>query len=87
MLMVVEGKASLYATGGTLCKGTAGEEAGMQMIHLTCPSGKTERTTGMVDSVSSSSLVVTWTGSVGKETYTKAEGGALPSGVPTGALG
>ncbi|MET8981771.1 hypothetical protein ABZX85_39885 [Streptomyces sp. NPDC004539] len=87
VLMVEGGKASLYATGGTVCNGTAGEEAGMQMIHLTCLAGKKDRTTGMVDSVDAEKLVVTWTGSVGKETYTKADGAVLPSGVPTGALG
>ncbi|MEX3100436.1 MULTISPECIES: hypothetical protein [unclassified Streptomyces] len=87
VLMIEGGKASLYATGGTVCNGTAGEEAGMRMIHLTCPTGKKDRTTGMVDSVDAEKLVVTWTGSVGKETYTKADGSVLPSGVPTGGLG
>ncbi|GAQ54724.1 hypothetical protein a10_04539 [Streptomyces acidiscabies] len=85
--MVEGGKATLYATGGTVCNGTAGEEAGMRMIHLTCLTGNKDRTTGMVDSVDAEKLVVTWTGSVGKETYTKADGSVLPSGVPTGGLG
>ncbi|WP_234330198.1 hypothetical protein [Streptomyces acidiscabies] len=87
VLMVEGGKATLYATGGTVCNGTAGDEAGMRMIHLTCLTGNKDRTTGMVDSVDAEKLVVTWTGSVGKETYTKADGSVLPSGVPTGGLG
>ncbi|UXY32684.1 hypothetical protein [Streptomyces sp. HUAS TT20] len=86
--LVVTGKqAGLFATGGTVCTGTAGEEAGMQMIHLTCTDGSKDRGTGMVDSVSKASMQVTWSGKVGKETYTKAEGGKLPSGLPTGNLG
>ncbi|NUP38596.1 MAG: hypothetical protein HOY76_16650 [Streptomyces sp.] len=86
--LVVTGKqAGLFSTGGSVCSGTAGKEAGMQMIHLTCTKGGKERTTGMVDSVSKSSLKITWSGSVGKETYTRAEGGTLPSGLPTANLG
>jgi len=81
--MVEGGKASLYATGGTVCNGTA--EGGA--IRLTCLAGKKDRTSGTVESVDAGKLVVTWAGSVGKETYTKADGGALPSGVPTGGLG
>jgi hypothetical protein len=86
--LVVNGKqAGLFSTGGTVCSGTAGKEAGMEMIHLTCANGDKGRATGMVDSVSKSSLRITWSGSVGKETYTKAEGGTLPSGLPTASLG
>lgn len=86
--LVVTGKqAGLFATGGTVCTGTAGEEAGMQMIHLTCTDGSKDRGTGMVDSLSKTSMQVTWSGKAGKETYTKAEGGKLPSGLPTGNLG
>lgn len=86
--LVVNGtKAGLFATGGTVCSGTAGEESGMQMIHLTCTDGDKQRTTGMVDSLTKGTLVVTWSGSLGKETYTKAEGGSLPTGLPTASLG
>ncbi|MGW3121269.1 hypothetical protein ACWDBW_29650 [Streptomyces sp. NPDC001107] len=86
--LVVNGKqAGLFSTGGSVCSGTAGKEAGMQMIHLSCTKGGKERATGMVDSVSKSSLKITWSGTVGKETYLKTEGGTLPSGLPTANLG
>ncbi|WP_327138104.1 hypothetical protein OG585_24920 [Streptomyces sp. NBC_01340] len=86
--LVITGKqAGLFTTGGTVCSGTAGDEAGMQMIHLKCTDGNKDRTTGMVDSVNSTTLKVTWSGKLGKESYTKAEGGQLPSGLPTARLG
>lgn len=86
--LVITGKqAGLFATGGTVCTGTAGEEAGMQMIHLACTNGSKQRGTGMVDSVNSTSMKVTWGGGLGVETYTKSEGGKLPSGLPTASLG
>ncbi|WP_234335859.1 hypothetical protein [Streptomyces sp. NRRL S-1022] len=82
--LVVTGKqAGVFVTGGTVCSGTAGAEDRMQMIHLTCRGGGKERTTGMVDSVNGTTLKVTWSGETGQETYTKAEGGKLPSGLPT----
>ncbi|WP_333775446.1 hypothetical protein [Streptomyces sp. IBSBF 3136] len=82
--LVITGKqAGLFATGGTVCSGAAGTEAGMQMIHLTCTDGSKDRVTGMVDSVSGDGMKVTWSGKLGQETYTKAEGGKLPSGLPT----
>ncbi|WNM29301.1 hypothetical protein RKE30_02255 [Streptomyces sp. Li-HN-5-11] len=86
-LMVTGGKAALFTTGGTMCSGTAGEEAGMRMIHLKCTDGSKNRGTGMVDSVNKTTLEVTWEGGLGKETYTKAEDGTLPSGLPTASLG
>ncbi|MFF3910936.1 hypothetical protein ACFYZJ_34445 [Streptomyces sp. NPDC001848] len=86
--LVINGRqAGLFATGGTVCSGTAGEEAGMQMIHLKCTGGSKDRGTGMVDSVNSRTMKVTWQGGVGTETYTKAEGGKLPTGFPTASLG
>ncbi|WP_406458519.1 hypothetical protein OH768_29225 [Streptomyces sp. NBC_01622] len=86
--LVVTGKqAALFTTGGSICSGTAGEEAGMQMIHLKCTDKSTTRATGMVGSVSKSGLSVTWSGSLGKETYTRAEGGKLPSELATAGLG
>jgi hypothetical protein len=55
----------------------------MQMIHLTCPDGNKDRVTGMVDSVDAKGMTVSWSGRTGKETYTKADGGKLPSALPT----
>jgi hypothetical protein len=86
--LIITGKqAALFVTGGTVCSGTAGEEAGMQMIHLKCTTGKDDRTTGMVDAFDANSLKVTWSGAAGKETFTKAEGGQWPSGLPTAGIG
>ncbi|MGW0882960.1 hypothetical protein [Streptomyces sp. NPDC002671] len=83
--LVVNGKkAGLFATGGAVCSGTAGTEAGMQMIHLTCADGSKDRVSGMVDSVDAKAMKVTWSGKLGQETFTRAEGGKLPSGLPTG---
>ncbi|MFH9859089.1 hypothetical protein [Streptomyces sp. NPDC017202] len=86
-LIITGEQAALFATGGTVCSGTAGKESDMTMIRLTCPSGKKDRTTGMVDSVDGRSLEITWDGATGGETYTKAEGGQWPSGLPTAGLG
>ncbi|MFJ7337809.1 hypothetical protein ACIQU3_33990 [Streptomyces sp. NPDC101110] len=86
--LVITGKqAALFGTGGSVCSGTAGEESGMRMIRLKCTDGSKDRATGMVDSVNGSSLKVTWEGGLGTETYTKAEGGKLPTGLPTASLG
>ncbi|MGK5697980.1 hypothetical protein ACSNOJ_34730 [Streptomyces sp. URMC 128] len=86
--LVITGKqAALFATGGSVCTGTAGEQSGMRMIRLKCTDGSKDRTTGMVDSVNGSSLKVTWEGGLGAETYRKAEGGKLPTGLPTAGLG
>jgi hypothetical protein len=88
VVLAINGKqAGLFSTGGIVCGGTAGEEAGMEMIHLKCKGGSEKRTTGMVDSASKTTLKVTWEGGLGQETYTKAEGGKLPSGLPTARLG
>ncbi|MFB6849697.1 hypothetical protein ACFCXS_33225 [Streptomyces sp. NPDC056373] len=86
--LVITGKqAALFATGGSVCSGTAGEQSGMRMIRLRCTDGSKDRATGMVDSVNKNSLKVTWEGGLGTETYTKAEGGKLPTGLPTASLG
>lgn len=83
-LVISKKKAGLFVTGSkSWCQGTAGEEAGMQMIHLTCPDGSKDRVTGMVDSVDAKSMKVTWSGRTGQESYTKAEGGTLPTTPPT----
>ncbi|MFF4832720.1 hypothetical protein [Streptomyces sp. NPDC001315] len=86
-LVITGNQAGLFATGGTVCSGTAGEEAGMEMIHLKCTDGSKDRATGMVDSVDRTTLKVTWEGDLGTETYTRSEGGRLPSGLPTASLG
>jgi hypothetical protein len=85
-LVITGKKAGLFVTGRKAwCQGAAGEESGMQMIHLTCPDGNKDRVTGMVDSVDAKGMTVSWSGRTGKETYTKAEGGKLPSALPTKA--
>jgi hypothetical protein len=87
-LMITGKKAAIFSTGGAVCSGTAGAESGMQMLRLKCTDGSKDRTTGMVDSVSGTTLKITWSGGVGKETYTKSEGGGgLPTGLPTASLG
>ncbi|MFF0115811.1 hypothetical protein [Streptomyces prasinus] len=87
VLMFTGEQAALFATGGTLCSGTAQEDAGTSTISLRCAGGDEGRTSGTVDSVGGSTLKVIWEGSLGTETYTKAEGGRLPSGLPTAGLG
>ncbi|MFI7408771.1 hypothetical protein ACIBU0_08915 [Streptomyces sp. NPDC049627] len=87
VLMVNGTQAGLFATGGTVCSGTAGEQGGMRMIRLKCTGGGKDRASGTVDSVGKTSLKVTWEGGLGTETYTKAEGGKLPPGLPTAVPG
>ncbi|MFI5689436.1 hypothetical protein [Streptomyces sp. NPDC051636] len=86
-LVITGKKAGLFATGGTVCSGTADEQSGMQMIHLTCAGGSKDRATGMVESVGKSTMRITWSGKLGKETYTKSEGGKLPSALATASIG
>ncbi|MGY0068846.1 hypothetical protein ACWZEH_19035 [Streptomyces sp. QTS137] len=87
-LMFTGEQAALFATGGTVCSGTAEGGAGIATtISLGCPDGDEDRADGTVDSVSGSTLKVTWEGSLGTETYTKAEGGRGPSGLPTAGIG
>jgi hypothetical protein len=86
--LVITGKqAGLFTTGGTVCSGTADEGAGIQTIHLKCTDGSKTRGTGTVDSITSTGMKVTWQGGIGTETYTRSEGGTLPSGLPTASLG
>ncbi|WP_234439829.1 hypothetical protein [Streptomyces bicolor] len=85
-LMVNGTEAGLFATGGTVCSGTVGKEDGGQVIRLKCTDGSKDRATGTVRSVGKESLTVTW-GGFGSEAYTRAEGGSLPSGLPTAGLG
>lgn len=88
VVLMINGKqAGLFATGGTVCSGTSSDEASMRMIRLACTDGSKKRAVGMVDSVTGTTLTVTWEGAVGKETYTKSQGGKLPTGLPTASLG
>jgi hypothetical protein len=86
-LVVTGSQAGLFETGGTVCSGTAGEESGMETIRLKCKDGSKDRATGMVDSVDGTTLKVTWEDGLGAETYTRAEGGKMPTGLPTAGLG
>ncbi|MER6249237.1 hypothetical protein [Streptomyces griseorubiginosus] len=84
VVLVVNGdKAALFTTGGSVCSGTASTET----IRLKCPDGSKERTVGTVESVGKTSLKVRWQGSLGTESFMKAEGGKLPSDFPTAGLG
>lgn len=88
VVLMVNGKqAGLFATGGTMCSGSAAEKSGTRTIRLACTDGSKDRTLGTVDSVNGTTLQVTWQGALGKETYTKSEGGKLPTGLPTASLG
>ncbi|WP_030679987.1 hypothetical protein [Streptomyces cellulosae] len=92
VVMVITGdQAGLFRTDGTVCGGTAAEASDRRTIHLTCKDGNKDRADGVVDSVSGKTLKVTWKGGLGEETYTRAEGGALPTdlltGLPTASAG
>ena len=87
VLMVNGEEAALFVTGGTVCSGTARERAGTHSIRLKCGGGTEDRANGTVDSVGEDSLKVTWEGAPGTETYTRAEGDSLPTGLPTEGLG
>ncbi|MDQ1047543.1 hypothetical protein [Streptomyces sp. V4I2] len=86
-LVITGAKAGLFATDGAVCSGTAGEESGAETIRLKCSDGSKKRAEGTVDSVGGSTLEVTWEGGLGTETYTRSEGGQLPSELPTASLG
>ncbi|MEW2451969.1 hypothetical protein AB0896_31175 [Streptomyces parvulus] len=86
-LMVTGDKAALFATGGTVCSGTAGEDAGTRIVRLKCTDGSKDRASGTVGSVDGKTLTMVWEGGVGEETCTKSEGGSLPPGLPTEGLG
>ncbi|MGX1368391.1 hypothetical protein RKD19_003750 [Streptomyces canus] len=82
-LLVNGDQAGLFATGGTVCSGSADATT----IRLKCADGNTDRAEGTVESVDKTRLKVKWSGSAGTETYNRAEGGQLPSGLPTAGLG
>ncbi|MEV6961410.1 hypothetical protein AB0M97_19855 [Streptomyces sp. NPDC051207] len=82
--LVINGtQAGLFTTGGTVCSGTAEDES----IRLKCTDGATERANGTVGAVNATKLTVTWEGTLGEETYTRSEGGKLPTGLPTAGPG
>lgn len=84
VLIITGRQAALFSTDRTTCTGTAAAQAGKGTIRLnSCK----QRSAGTVDSVNKTTLQVTWEGGLGKETYTRAEGGALPSGLPTASPG
>lgn len=87
IMMFTGDQAALFTMGGTVCSGTAREDTGASTISLKCPDGKADRTSGTVTSVSGSTLKVTWESPLGTETFTKAEGGRMPQGLPTAGLG
>lgn len=86
-LMVTGERAALFVTGGTVCSGTARDDGGTHTIRLKCTDGNTDRVKGTVGSAGASSLKVTWDSALGTETYTKAEGGRLPTGLPAPGQG
>ncbi|MEU6481162.1 hypothetical protein ABZ858_30675 [Streptomyces sp. NPDC047017] len=80
VLMLNGEQAALFSTDRTTCTGSTRTRDGKQVIRLgDCKA----RTAGTVTSVNKTTLQVTWEGGLGKETYTRAAGGALPSGLPT----
>ncbi|GAB2956195.1 hypothetical protein GCM10023080_014190 [Streptomyces pseudoechinosporeus] len=85
-LMIDGAKAALFSTGGSMCSGTAGETSGTQKIALKCSDGNEDRAAGVIDSVNSSTMKVTWEG-FGEETYTRSEDGKWPEELPTADLG
>ncbi|MFR9795189.1 hypothetical protein ACL02U_04670 [Streptomyces sp. MS06] len=89
VVLVVNGKqAAVFTTGGTVCSGAVADAPGTAgAIRLTCTDGSTDRANGTVDSVGARTLRITWKGGLGTETYTRSEGGKLPSGLPTAGLG
>ncbi|MFF2849800.1 hypothetical protein ACFVT5_26200 [Streptomyces sp. NPDC058001] len=85
-LVVTGSQVGLFETGGSVCSGSVSKDSKMQMIKLTCTSGKDNRAHGMVDSVTAGTLKVTWEGGLGTETYRKTKDGQLPDGLPTAGL-
>jgi hypothetical protein len=82
-LLVNGDQAGLFVTGGTVCSGSASADA----IRLKCTDGSKDRADGKVESVGKDTLKVNWEGGIGAETYTRANGGKLPSGFPTVSSG
>ncbi|MFC7913639.1 hypothetical protein [Streptomyces sp. NPDC057386] len=87
VLVITGTDAGVFTTGGSVCNGTAENASGTRTIRLKCNDGNTDRASGTVDSLSGKTLKVTWTGKAGTETFTRAEGGELPTGLPTAGIG
>ncbi|QEU92774.1 hypothetical protein [Streptomyces kanamyceticus] len=85
LALVINGKNASLVGEDVMCSGTAGDEAGSQMINLKCPKGNADRTTGRVDSVDTKTMKVSWEGA-GKDQFLRTEGGKLPEGLPTGGM-
>jgi hypothetical protein len=87
-LVVTGDRAGLFATGGTVCSGTAADDSGTPAIKLTCTDGDKDRASGVVSEVDDKTLKMIWESDLGEETFTKSEGGTLPTelatGLPTG---
>jgi len=83
VLLVNGDQSGLFVTGGTVCSGSASADK----IRLKCTDGSKDRANGTVKSVGKHTLKVNWEGGIGAETYTRADGGKLPSGFPTVSSG
>ncbi|MEU6348264.1 hypothetical protein ABZ896_02935 [Streptomyces sp. NPDC047072] len=82
-LLINDDEAGLFATGGSVCSGSVHGAT----IRLKCSDKNKERAEGTIESVGRTSMKVRWESSLGTETYTRSEGGRLPSGFPTAGLG
>lgn len=83
VLLVNGDQSGLFVTGGTVCSGSASADK----IRLKCTDGSKDRADGTVQSVGKDTLKVNWEGGIGAETYTRADGGKLPSAFPTVSSG
>ncbi|MGV9991111.1 hypothetical protein [Streptomyces sp. NPDC003374] len=87
VVLILHGsRAALFSTDRTTCSGTVSGAAGGQVIRLDAQKCGA-RAEGTVDSVNRTTLRVTWKGDLGQESYTRSEGPALPSGLPTASIG
>ncbi|MFI9151142.1 hypothetical protein [Streptomyces sp. NPDC053367] len=82
-LVITGDEAALFGSKGSVCSGSASARS----IRLTCAESDDPWTSGTVDFVDGDTLKVTWSGGPGQETYQRAEGGKLPSGLPTAGFG
>ncbi|MFF9569445.1 hypothetical protein [Streptomyces sp. NPDC014685] len=79
VLSVSSGKAALV-TEERACTGTV-QDTDKVVIALKCVSGGTDRSSGSVESNDGKTVVISWDSGV-KDTLTKTDPGALPSGLP-----
>ncbi|MFE0101402.1 hypothetical protein [Streptomyces sp. NPDC059009] len=85
LALAVTGKTASLVGENVLCTGTVSGGSGSQMLMLKCAKGNDDRSMGKVTSVDDKTLKVDWD-AVGTDTFTKTEGGKLPSGLPTADL-